>query len=232
MALIEQTRCPNPDCLQVFATQGFVDNKGACPHCGQALTARVMAFAEIAQREQDRHTSAGTACGDFAYDQQGELLTALVEDIRSLWNVGSIFRSADGAGFSRLFLTGITGCPPRKEIAKVSLGAEESVAWCYHWNSLHVLRELKTRGVFILGLERNEQSTPLADFRMTKAEQRICLVVGNEVSGLSQQVLSQCDAVCDLPMRGLKESLNVAVAFGIASYAIAGQASAAAQKPA
>jgi 23S rRNA (guanosine2251-2'-O)-methyltransferase len=150
-----------------------------------------------------------------------EAMTVLLEDIRSLWNVGSIFRTADGAGFSRLFLCGITGCPPRKEIAKTSLGAEDTIAWQFHRNALEVLLGLKSQGVTIIGLERTAESIPLSHAVAEQNDSPICLVLGNEVTGISLETLSLCDVVCDLPMRGTKESLNVAVAFGIAAYMIA-----------
>jgi tRNA G18 (ribose-2'-O)-methylase SpoU len=150
-----------------------------------------------------------------------EPMTVLLEDIRSLWNVGSIFRTADGAGFSRLFLCGITGCPPRKEIAKTSLGAEDTIAWEFHRNALEVLPRLKSQGVTIIGLERTTESVPLSHAAAQQNDSPICLVLGNEVTGISLETLSLCDVICDLPMRGVKESLNVAVAFGIAAYMIA-----------
>jgi tRNA G18 (ribose-2'-O)-methylase SpoU len=145
---------------------------------------------------------------------------AILEDLRSLWNVGSIFRTADAAGVS-LYLTGITGCPPRKEIAKTSLGAEFSVDWRYYAHALDVVPELKAKGLYIVGLERCDRSVSLKDFREGKKQgQSLALIVGNEVAGISPETLSYCDAIIDLPMEGKKESLNAAVAFGIAAYAL------------
>lgn len=212
------TRCPNTQCLLTFAADGFVTGSGKCPQCAQKMTVRDLAVIEDTEKKYKKHQLTGTACGDTFADCQ-DRLSALVEDIRSLWNVGSIFRTADGAGFSRLYLTGITGCPPRKEIAKVSLGAEENVSWRFHWNALTVLRNLKQNGVFLVALERNQDSIPISTLS-TPCNARICLLVGNEVTGLSQEALSICDVVCDLPMHGIKESLNVAVAFGIAAYSL------------
>lgn len=151
-------------------------------------------------------------------------LTALLDDVRSLWNVGSVFRSADGAGFDALFLTGITGTPPRKEIAKTSLGAEDHIHWFYAGNALSLIQKLKREGIFILALEYTTGERPSIPLREAIAENRItlplCLCVGNEVTGLSAEVLAESDLICHLPMRGFKESLNVAVAFGIAAYEI------------
>lgn len=196
------------------------------------MTARLLSVIDQTEHQYRKHLAAGTAfiddLNDDLNDDPNDDLNddlnvtsnqqcALLEDVRSLWNVGSIFRSADGAGVSTLYLTGITGSPPRREIAKTSLGAEQNVNWRYHWNSLSVLTILKRHKVLLLGLERTAGSQPLNQFRL-KAGQKVCLIVGNEVSGLSQEALSVCDVVCDLPMHGVKESLNVAVAFGIAAY--------------
>ncbi|MFN8654969.1 MAG: TrmH family RNA methyltransferase [Candidatus Obscuribacterales bacterium] len=198
------------------ALEDFEMDSGSCPHCGQPMTARLLSVLDQTERQYRKHLAAGTACAEN-FPDPGDQQSALLEDVRSLWNVGSIFRSSDGAGLTTLYLTGITGCPPRKEIAKTSLGAEENVRWRYHWNSLSVLKTLKQHGVLLLGLERTAGSQPLNQFRLQPG-QRVCLIVGNEVSGLSQEALSVCDVVCDLPMHGVKESLNVAVAFGIAAY--------------
>jgi tRNA G18 (ribose-2'-O)-methylase SpoU len=146
-------------------------------------------------------------------------ISAIVEDVRSLFNVGSIFRTADAAGISQLYLCGITGYPPRKEIAKTSLGAEDHVNWQYVAHPLEIIPALKSEGITIVGLEKTESSKLLTellkDGRLTKP---ICIVVGNEVTGISPEVLVNCDLVCHLPMKGYKESLNVSVAFGAAAY--------------
>src|SRR5262249_30978207 len=140
--------------------------------------------------------------------------SAIVEDVRSLWNVGSVFRTADGSGFSQLYLCGITGCPPRKEITKTSLGAEQSVSWQYFRNVLEIIPALKKDGVMIVGLESTPDSVPLSEALARKQLRApLCVVVGNEVTGLSAEALLSCDIVCHLPMRGVKESLNVAVAY-------------------
>ena len=143
---------------------------------------------------------------------------ALLDDIRSMWNVGSMFRSADGAGVGKLYLCGITACPPRKEITKTSLGAEEVIPFEYHVSALDAIIPMKSRGVKIVSLEVEERSIPLSSFSPTPP---LCLVVGNEVTGVSREVLDASDAIVRLPMRGVKGSLNAAVAFGIAAYAIA-----------
>jgi len=168
-----------------------------------------------------RH-EAGVERGGPPFDESVPApLSCIVEDIRSLWNVGSILRTADGAGFSRVYLCGISGCPPRKEIAKTSLGAEETVSWQYAKSILYVIPQLKKQGVTILGLERTNESTDLStELSKGSFEVPATVIVGNEVTGLSAEALAECDFVCHLPMRGMKESLNVAVAFGVAAYMI------------
>jgi tRNA G18 (ribose-2'-O)-methylase SpoU len=147
--------------------------------------------------------------------------SVLIEDVRSLFNVGSILRTADGVGADMLYLCGVTGCPPRKEIAKASLGAEETVAWQFHRGSVSILRRLKEKGVQIVGLESADSSILLKEALAGQLLRTpVCLALGNEVMGLSAETIALCDILCKLPMRGRKESLNVAVAFGIASYSI------------
>ncbi|MBX9690120.1 MAG: hypothetical protein K2X27_25640 [Candidatus Obscuribacterales bacterium] len=219
-----QTRCPFADCLHIFPLAEEKEFKiSSCPQCSRSFTARTLARHLEIDKQAAKHKEQKTdAESFFASNESSGKMLVLLEEIRSLWNVGSIFRSADGAGFSQLFLTGITGCPPRKEIAKTSLGAEDHVAWNYSANSLPVLDELKKRGYQIIGLEKTENSKPL---KKAQAENKIrnplCLVLGSEVKGVYSETLAACDLLLDLPMRGFKESLNVAVAFGIAAYAIA-----------
>ncbi|MCZ7648713.1 MAG: hypothetical protein M5U26_26225 [Planctomycetota bacterium] len=112
--------------------------------------------------------------------------------------------------------------PPRKEIAKTSLGSEAHLAWSYAAGVLEVLPGLRAQGAMLVGLERTEASTPLAEALAGGALRRpLCLLMGNEVAGLSPEALDACDTVCHLPMRGLKTSLNVAVAFGVGAYRVA-----------
>lgn len=135
--------------------------------------------------------------------------------MRSLHNVGSIFRIADGMGATKIFLCGWTGTPPAPNLIKVSLGAENAVPWEYKKQAWRVIRELKKQGVLIIGLELTDQSFDFRDFIPT---QPIALVVGNECTGLSKTLLRRCDSVIHLPMMGVKGSLNVSVAVGIALY--------------
>ena len=146
-------------------------------------------------------------------------ISALLLDIRSLHNVGSIFRTADGAGVQKLYLCGETGYPPRDEIAKTALGAEDTVPWEYWIGAVDCIHKLREEGVRLVALERVRGSV---DYRAYRPKGSICLIVGNEVRGLPPSILKLCDATISMPMRGQKRSLNVAVAFGIAAYALAG----------
>lgn len=145
------------------------------------------------------------------------MIYTLVENVRSLYNVGAIFRTADGAGVSKIFLCGMTGTPPHKEIRKVALGAEEAVPWEYHKNSLDVIRKLQEQHVQAVVLESTANSIPYyeGDFHLP-----LCLVVGHEYQGVSEALVEHADLLIHIPMRGKKISLNVAVAYGIAVYEI------------
>ena len=141
----------------------------------------------------------------------------LIENVRSLHNVGSIFRTADGAGISKLYLTGITGCPPREQIRKTSLGAEETVPWSYEKDAAGVIKRLKKKGYQIVALEHTSSSSHYgeADYRFP-----LCLIVGNEYHGMQDHLVEMADLAVEIPMLGVKQSLNVSVAFGIALYEI------------
>jgi tRNA G18 (ribose-2'-O)-methylase SpoU len=143
---------------------------------------------------------------------------AVLDNIRSLHNVGSIFRAADGAGVGKLYLCGMTASPPRPEIRKAALGAEESVAWEYFTATPDALQALKRESYFLIALENTAASR---DYRAFDYKFPLALVVGHEFDGIGPEILAQCDGIISLPMRGRKNSLNVAVAFGIAAYEIA-----------
>ncbi len=141
----------------------------------------------------------------------------VLNNIRSLHNVGSIFRTADGAGVEKIWLCGITGYPPQGGIAKTSLGAEDHVPWEYREDGLSLLKELKSRGYQIVLLEQAQGASSYDQFI---PQAPICLVIGNEISGVSEDLLKYCDAAVEIDMAGIKNSLNVAVAFGVMAYQI------------
>lgn len=144
----------------------------------------------------------------------------VLNNIRSLHNVGTIFRTADGAGVEKVWLCGITGYPPQGGITKTALGAEDHVPWEYRDNVLSLIKELKIEGYQIVLLEQMQGSISHDKF---KAKARVCLVVGNEVEGIAEELQSLSDAAIEIEMEGIKNSLNVAVAFGIAVYQLRDQ---------
>jgi len=143
----------------------------------------------------------------------------ICHNIRSRHNVGSIFRTADAAGVSKIFLCGITPAPPHPNIEKVSLGAENFMAWEKCKETWRVIDELKKEGVEIISLEQAKGAISLNDLKSVKKS--IALILGEELRGLPKTILKRSDKIVQIPMRGKKESLNVSVAFGIAVYKLA-----------
>ncbi len=141
----------------------------------------------------------------------------LLNNIRSLHNVGSIFRTSDGAGVKKLFLCGQTGYPPREEITKTAIGAEEVVPWQYYIDATDAIKKLKKKGVQIVALEQTKKSV---DYKKFRPKYPVCLVVGHEIDGVEKGILDLCDSAIQIPMHGKKQSLNVSVAFGIAIYSL------------
>lgn len=160
-------------------------------------------------------------------------LIVVLDDIRSLYNVGSIFRSADAFRVQQLVLTGFTPTPPRKEISKTALGADETVPWIYVPTAEEAVTQLKEKGAKVLALELTQNASSIASignrelgtgnsnpgtWHMAPGTWHLALVLGNELTGVKQSVLDLCDGAVMIPMYGVKHSLNVAVAAGIAMY--------------
>ena len=143
-------------------------------------------------------------------------IVGVLEDIRSLYNVGSCFRTADALLLERLVLTGYTPHPPRKEISKTALGAERSVPWEGTSDRASAITSLREEGYTVWGLELAEGATSLD--KLEVIPDRIALIIGNEIGGISPETLALCDGAVSIPMYGVKHSLNVAVAFGIATW--------------
>lgn len=142
----------------------------------------------------------------------------ILPNIRSGHNVGAMFRTADGAGVEKLFLTGYTPCPPHVQVDKVSLGAEKWIPHEYCKSTLPVIKRLKKLGFKIVALEQTKNSVNIYKW---KPKFPLALIVGNEKTGVTKNILKYCDKVVHLPMRGKKNSLNVSVAAGVAMYYIA-----------
>jgi 23S rRNA (guanosine2251-2'-O)-methyltransferase len=216
-----KTYCPYPDCNIVYEIDAPDKPPLFNAICSQCLRLGRVKALEIVDKLKVKEAKINQMANHaFTLAGQGEF-QVLLEDIRSLWNVGSIFRTADAIGISNLYLCGITGCPPRSEISKTALGAEEDIPWTYSCQALDTVNILKKAGIIILGLERNNDSINLVKLlKEQKIQKPFCLAVGNEVAGLSPELIESCDYICDLPMKGKKESLNVASAFAVAAYFI------------
>lgn len=144
-------------------------------------------------------------------------VVALFDNIRSMFNVGSMFRTADGAWLEEVIICGYTACPPRKEIAKTALGAEYSVPWRHIPNAVEALRALKKRGYVAVALEHTTQSR---SYTQVDYDFPLVFVVGNEGVGIQDDIVKECDFAVELPQYGMKSSMNVAVAFGIMLYEV------------
>ena len=146
-------------------------------------------------------------------------VTLVLDNIRSLHNVGSAFRTADAFRIEKIYLTGITGTPPHREIQKTALGATESVAWEYSESTDLVIRKLKEAGYSIVIVEQTTDSLPLQTFFAEK-EKKYCLVFGNEVHGVSEEAIALGDLALEIPQSGTKHSLNISVCLGIVVWEI------------
>ena len=152
---------------------------------------------------------------------------AVLDNLRSVYNVGSIFRTANAAGIEKIYLCGTTPTPVdkrghrRKDFAKVALGAEDTITWEYKEDTLKILQELHASDAYIIALEQDSSSV---DYKLVRipVNKDIVFVLGKEVMGMSQDVLRECDVIAEIPMLGTKESMNVTIAFGIGVYRISG----------
>ena len=141
-------------------------------------------------------------------------IIVVLDNVRSLNNVGSVFRTADAFLIEKIYLCGITATPPNKEIHKTALGATDSVEWQYIADTLEVVKQLKNEGVRIVSVEQAEYATMLQDFTPVK-DTKYAVIFGNEVKGVAQEVVSLSDGVIEIPQYGTKHSLNVSVSAGI-----------------
>lgn len=148
-------------------------------------------------------------------------IVLILNDIRSVENVGSIFRTADAAGVSKIYLSGYTPTPldrfgrKRRDFAKVSLGAEETIPWKQAEDVLTTIQTLKKENFFIVAVEQDNRAI---SYTAVSKQEKIAFIFGNEVGGLSRDILKQCDVIAEIPMYGKKESLNVAVAAGVVLF--------------
>ncbi|MEI6276534.1 MAG: RNA methyltransferase [Prolixibacteraceae bacterium] len=141
-------------------------------------------------------------------------VTVVLDNIRSCHNIGSVFRTSDALLVEKIYLCGISSTPPDKEIRKTALGAENSVPWEYFSSTLEVIADLKSKGYTIIAVEQVEDSISLKDYIPTE-NARLALVFGNEVKGVQQEVVDQCDLSLEIPQYGTKHSFNISVSVGI-----------------
>tara|TARA_Y100001970_G_scaffold159400_1_gene194997 strand:+ start:2074 stop:2610 length:537 start_codon:yes stop_codon:yes gene_type:complete len=139
----------------------------------------------------------------------------LLENIRSAYNVGSIFRTADGMGASKVFLSGYTCKPPQKDLSKTALGSELAVAWEHNSSPIKLANKIKEQNIQLILLEHTQKSQSLYQLNW---DFPLCIVLGNEVDGVSEELIELCDKHVEIPMRGIKQSLNVATAAGVIGY--------------
>ena len=179
-----------------------------CPHCNRKVRVRFV-----------RHETALAARSRQAGAREipplsGGQVCVVLDDVRSTWNVGSFFRTCDGLGVRHLFLCGITAIPGSREIRKTALGAEEAVSWSYHPHPFEAVARVRASGGVVMAVEHVPQSVILGDF-VPSPSRSLALVFGNEPDGVSPETLAVVDGAVWIPMRGVKASLNVAVAAGI-----------------
>ncbi len=210
-------QCENPACgLRYPLTDGHPFGE-RCPLCLGAT--RVELEKELSQEAFSPSPLSPPP------SENNQTLAALLDNVRSAWNVGAIFRTADAFGLSRLYLCGITPTPENASVAKTALGADKTIPWTASRNALRTAAELKTAGARLWALEQDERAVSITD-ALNQAwtgtqPAPIVLIVGNEISGVDPGLLDLCDRILYIPMRGQKRSLNVEVAFGVAASRVA-----------
>jgi tRNA G18 (ribose-2'-O)-methylase SpoU len=198
-------QCEQRDCSLRFPVVEHSSPGKECPKCGNKAK---LVYGPYPANEVGIMKTVAT----------GPEVEALLDNIRSMFNVGNMLRTADGAGIRHVHLCGITPAPSNPKLAKTALGAERAVAWTHHKDGLAAAISLKERGLRLWALEGGPRSESLFEAIGDLHGPSIALVVGSEVSGVDPGILDKCERVLCLPMQGSKTTLNVAVAFGIAAY--------------
>ena len=201
-------QCTNSDCQLRFPAISENEIHGWCPKCKSPL---LLVYSYSEERT--------------IFPAQGKInfplhLSIFLDNIRSVYNVGSILRSADGFKIDHVYLCGITATPNEPKIHKTGLGAEIVGFWSYSANSLLKAKDLKKEGKYLIGLECCLGSKPIFELRPPLLKKEIVLVLGNELAGIDPQVRQICDEMICIPMQGNKSSFNVTIAFGIAAFYI------------
>jgi tRNA G18 (ribose-2'-O)-methylase SpoU len=202
--MIQIRKCINPQCGIRFTYDKDREDHPICPRCRS--DARLIESSSTRLEVEREQLPSGALH-----------IELMLDNIRSAWNVGSLIRSANGAGIACIHLCGITPFPDQPAVIKTSLGAEKQIAWRYHADGVEACGQCISNGFHVWALEGGKMSSPI--FHHTEAVRSpLLLVVGNEISGVDPGIIALCDRVVHLPMYGIKSSLNVAVAGGIAIY--------------
>lgn len=196
-------QCSNLDCRLRFPSNDLGEDQLRCPKCKSTVI--IVSTATVLEEMPNNQSK-----------KANFHIEALLDNIRSAWNVGSIFRTSDGYGVRHLYLSGITPTPENKRVAKTSLGAEKSIEWTYIPNGIEQIFELKSKRYFVVLLEEHPNHNGNLYTTKLQIEYPLVLVVGNEVCGTDPEIRELSDFILSIPMMGSKKSLNVAVAFGIA----------------
>lgn len=206
--------CTDPECRFRFPAAHHETIGDRCPRCGGVT---VVAHVLPAQEETFSRPSKS------ADPNPGPLapIAAVLDNVRSTFNVGSIFRSADGAGIAHLYLCGVTPTPAHAKLAKTALGAERAVPWSYHNNAVILAHDLNSQGWTLWALEEDSNGQAVSLFSALLPSTPLLLVIGSEVTGVDPSLLCLCEEKLAIPMRGHKRSLNVATAFGVAAVVLA-----------
>lgn len=201
--------CTDPDCGFRFPLSPSEKRLERCPRCGAPVTKAEVPYRSFSVPVKQKPSG-------------GKLFVSVLDNIRSAYNVGSIFRTADGSGIRKLFLCGITPTPDNPKVGKTALDAEKAIPWEHSWSVLETVEKLLDGGFYVISLEGGAGSENIftALPAIKESEMPIALVVGNEVSGVDPEAVRISSKSVYIPMEGIKESLNVATAFGIASYLI------------
>lgn len=201
--------CMNPACRFRYPDTRIDLDVDYCPICGEGTK-----ISSTVSTKFDKKPN--------PVKGQGPRRIALLDNIRSAYNVGSIFRTCEGLGVSEIILTGITPTPDHPRLSKTGLGAEQKISWQHQNNAGVALSTLHDEGVFIIGLECADKAMPLQAFEANLDEKPVCLVAGNERLGIDPVIQDLCDLLVCIPMQGVKESFNVSVAFAIAAFYLVG----------
>ena len=203
MTEFEFRQCEWAECHFRFPAEVEAPRAIRCPRCGAATVTAGQPAPFLA---------------DPTVETSNPIFSALLDNIRSIHNVGSMFRSADGAGISHLYLCGMTATPAHPKLGKAALGSQEFVDWSYDLNGVDLALRLKEQGHQLWGIEAAKGAQLFFEADLRTGKQNITFIVGNERAGIDPGILALCDRTLYLPMAGHKRSLNVAVTFGIISY--------------